>query len=291
MLKTAGGGGNLRTEVTVIYPERVNWKFEPWQISTNTIHERLVSFTAVRGIEPWLDRQTSLPRTNGIPVPNQAFLWAMEVIPFQTFVAVPAPKADAALERLSDAITASWKTNLQRFSVGEISFSPEEGKIGWEGLPFITPFVQIAHEPAGDFLYAGMFPNFPNTNPLPADLLAQFNRSNLLYYNWEVTAERLPEWRNFSQLFLMLAEQPQLEGDSAAAKWLNVTGPKLGNAVTEATPTGPNELTLVRKAPLGLTAGELTVLANWLEATNFPWCGYHLSSHTNETNIQAATGP
>ena len=291
VLKAAGRGGNLRTEVTVIYPERVNWKFEPWQIPTNTIHERLVSFTAVRGIEPWLDRQPWLQPFKWDPVPNQACLWAMETIPFQTFVAVPAPKADAALERLSDAIAASWKTSWQRFAIGEIVFKPEEGKINWDGLPFITPFVQIAHEPAGDFMYAGMFPNLPSTNALPAELLAQFNRTNLLYYNWEITAERLPEWRNFSQLFLMLAERPQLEGDSTAAKWLNVTGPRLGNAVTEATPTGPNELTLVRKAPLGLTAGELTVLANWLEATNFPWCGYHLPAHTNTAKVKAATGP
>ena len=39
--------------------------------------------------------------------------------------------------------------------------------------------------------------------------------------------------------------------------------------MTELTQTAPNELSFTRQAPGGLTAIELTALANWLEATNF----------------------
>ena len=50
----------------------------------------------------------------------------------------------------------------------------------------------------------------------------------------------------------------------------------LGIAVTEVTQTAPNELSFTRKSAGGLTAIELTALANWLEATNFPGCDLRL---------------
>ncbi|MGA2030074.1 MAG: hypothetical protein ABSG87_08385, partial [Verrucomicrobiota bacterium] len=74
-----------------------------------------------------------------------------------------------------------------------------------------------------------------------------------------------------SQLAFLLTNHPQLDENSAAAKWLKRIRPMLGNTVTEITQTAPNELTLTRKAPGGLTAIEFVALAHWLEATNFPF--------------------
>ena len=114
--------------------------------------------------------------------------------------------------------------------------------------------------------------------------------TNLLDHDWEIPADRLPAWLNFSRLFLALAARPPLEG-SSAARWLEAIGPKLGPTETKTTQTGSNELTLVRTSSIGLTAGELAVLANWLEAANFPWCGYQLPARTDVTNVNAAPGP
>jgi len=74
----------------------------------------------------------------------------------------------------------------------------------------------------------------------------------------------------------MSTHHRQLDAKSAAGKWLASIEPTLGSAVTAITQTAPNELTLLQKAPGGLTAFELTALANWLEATNFPGCDLRL---------------
>jgi hypothetical protein len=45
----------------------------------------------------------------------------------------------------------------------------------------------------------------------------------------------------------------------------------VGNCGTEITLTAPNELTLVRNGPVGLTGFEMNLLAQWLDAPGFPW--------------------
>jgi len=69
---------------------------------------------------------------------------------------------------------------------------------------------------------------------------------------------------------LLLTKHEQLDGQSAAAKWLDRIGPALGSSVTEVTQTAPNELTFKRTASAGLTAIELRAFADWLEAPKFP---------------------
>ena len=126
------------------------------------------------------------------------------------------------------------------------------------------------------FCWPEFFPNSPKTRPLPPELFTLLARTNLVYYHWEITAERLEQLPQLTQLALMLTRHKQLDAQSAAGKWLDRIGPTLGNTVTEVTQTAPNELTFTRKAPGGLTAIELTALANWLEATNFPGCDLRL---------------
>ena len=150
------------------------------------------------------------------------------------------------------------------------------GQISWRGVPFVAPNLRALHEPDGDFLFAGVFPNTPKPRPPPPELFAQLDRTNLAYYDWEITGERLRLLTQLSQLSLMVTRHRQFDVHSAACKWLARVGPTLGNTVTEITQTAPNELSFTRKAPGGLTAVELTALANWLEATNFPGCDLRL---------------
>jgi hypothetical protein len=149
-------------------------------------------------------------------------------------------------------------------------------RISWGSMPFISPKVTALHEPAGDFLVGEFFPNTPITKPLPPELFARLGRTNLIYYHREITAERLKLLPQLTQLALMLTRHKQLDTKSAAAKWLDRIGQTPGTAVTEITQTAPDEWSLKRTAPAGLTAIELIALANWLEATNFPGCDLHL---------------
>jgi hypothetical protein len=202
------------------------------------------------------------------------FIWALAGFPLQTFAAVPVPDASNALVQLNQKLSAS--TNWQSHFMMPLTMEMTNNQISLHGMLLIEPNMTVLHEPAGDFLLAGVFPNAPTTEPLPPELFMQLARSNRVYYHWEITAERLQQLPLLTQLGLMLTQHKQLDAKSAAGKWLAAVGPTLGNSVTEVTQTAPNQLTFMCKAPGGLTAVELTALANWLEATNFPGCDLRL---------------
>jgi hypothetical protein len=273
-----GRAGNLRIDGNLIFPQSLALSLEPWRIPKNTIHAPFVSFTAVRGFAPWLEKQGWARPFEIQPTPNQAFIWALAQIPFQTFVAMPVENATNAIQQIGAKLPVGAHTNSQNPFLPSFTVTTNDNEISWHGFPFIVPFFQPVREPVGDFLLAALFPNSPSPGSLPTELFAQLDRTNLIFYHWEITAERLQEIRGLSQLMLSLTDRPQLGAQSAAAKWLDRIGPTLGNTVTEITQTAPDEWAFKREAPGGLTAFELVVFANWLEATNFPSYSLHLSS-------------
>ena len=241
---------------------------EKWRVPTSTIHQPLVSFTAARGAGPWLAKQSWMQPLVIQPQPDQLFIWALGRIPFMTFAAEPMPDAKAALARLYQRLSAD--TNWRRNFIGPFTMTNANDEISWRGMPFIMPFVRAVREPAGDFLVGGFFPNPSKAPPPPPELLAPLNQPGLVYYHWEVTAERLQELPQFSQLMFTLTHHHQVDYVSTAGKWLNRVGPSLGSTVTEVTQTAPNELAFKRTAPGGLTAIELLAFVNWLEVPGFP---------------------
>jgi hypothetical protein len=268
--QAVGRDGNLHVDGKLIFPQPLAMTLETWRMPTNTIHEPIVSFTAARGIAPWLEKQNWAQPYEILPVPNQMFIWALALMPLQTFAAVPVPDASNALAQLDQKLSAS--TNWQSHFMIPLTMEMTYNQIAWFGLPFVAPKLEALPEPSGDFLFAGVFPNDLKGEPLPPELLTLLGQSNLVYYHWEITAERLKLLPQLTQLALMITRHRQLDAQSAAGKWLAAIGPTLGNSVTEVTQTAPNQLTFMRKAPGGLTAVELTALANWLEAPNFPGC-------------------
>jgi hypothetical protein len=272
--QAAGRNGNLHLDGNLMFPQPLAMTLEKWRMPTNTIHEPIVSFTAVRGIAPWLEKQNWARPYEISPVPNQVFIWAMAQVPFQTFAAAPVPDAKTALVQVNRNILAN--TNWQSKLIMPVTLEVTNNRIAWVGMPFIVPEMRAVHEPAGDFLLAGFFPNTPRAKPLPPEVLAQLARPNLVYYHWENTVERLKLIPQLSQLVLMLTRHRQTNMGSAAGKWLARIEPALGNTLTEVTQTAPNELTFTRTAPGGLTAVEFLALVNWLEAPNFPGCDLRL---------------
>jgi hypothetical protein len=270
-LQVVGRDDNLYVDGKFIFPQPLALPLEKWRIPTNTIHEPFVSFTAARGFAPWLKKQSWAQPFEIEPVPNQIFIWALAQIPFQTFAAVPVPDATNAIRQLGGNLSAALGGDFQNPALGSLTLATNDSKIAWRGFPFVSPFVQNVREPAGDFLLAGLILNSSDSMPLPPELFKMLAPANLVFYHWEITAERLPEVRILSQLALLFAQRNQLDGKSAAAKWLDRIGPTLGNTVTALTQTAPDELTFTRKAPGGLTAIELVALANWLESANFPF--------------------
>jgi hypothetical protein len=285
-LQIVGRDGNLELNGKFIFPQPLDLPLEKWLIPTNTIHEPFVSFTAARGLAPWLEKQSWAQPFKLEPTPNQVFIWALAQIPFQTFVAVPVPDATNAIRQLGDDLSATLGKDFKHPALGLLTLATNDSEIAWHGFPFVSPFVQNVREPAGDFLLAGLFQNSPDSEPLRPELFAILAPTNLVFYHWEITAERLPEVRNLSQLALMFVQQNQPDGKSAAAKWLDHIGPTLGNTVTTITQTAPDELTFTRKASGGLTALEFVAFANWLESTNFPLDGFRLPALPKTNSLQ-----
>ena len=290
---------NFHLDGKFLFPENLALNLEPWRVPTNTVHQPFDSFTAIRGFSSWLPAQPwawmqSLELT---PTPNQLFIWSLPGPPFQTFAAIPVPDATHALAQVyaklaqyCDAANARnefFQTTTPTLTNREINFS---------GTPFISPHLRAVTEPSGQFLLGELFPNTPKSRPLPPELFSRLAANNLVYYHWEITATRLPELLQLTQLGLMLTHHKQLEGESAAFKWLqraggNLTAPPMsaggaakpgawGNTRTEILQTGPAEFTFTRQAPGILTASELFELADWLEATNFPGCDLRLPARS-----------
>lgn len=273
-LQLAGRAHNLHLDGKLIFPQALALTLEKWRIPVETIHAPLISFTALRGIAPWLARQKWAQPYEPSPVPNQMFVWAMDQVPLQTFAAWPVPDGKKALREIEQKMSANqgWQSQI----VTPLTMTMTNNQIDWRGLPFVAPSLQAVREPAGDFLFASVFPNGPKNRPPPEELFAQLSQPDLVYYDWEITAERLKLLPQLSQLALMATRHQQLDAKSVAGKWLAAIGPTLGNSVTELTQTAPNELSLKRSAPGGLTAIELTALGSWLEAPNFPGCDLRL---------------
>jgi hypothetical protein len=262
-----------------------------WRVPTNAVHQPFVSFTAARGVGPWLQKQSWFAPYVVQPQPDQIFIWALPQVPFQTFATEPVADGSAALEQLHNNLEANqnWhyhfmmpiRMTLTNSVVLAVAHDPlthsnkmkpvveKDGLLSFAGLPFIAPYIRVDREPDGEFLLGGFFPNTPRSQPLPPALFTELNTPNLIYYHWEITGVRLQELPELSQLLLMMTKHRQLP-DGPARMWLTNMTPSLGNSVTMVTEISPSELSFTRKAPAGLTAVELLALANWLESPEFP---------------------
>lgn len=266
---------NLHLEGKFIFSENLSLALAPWRVPTNSLRQPFVSLTAVRGFASWWQQRPWAQPYQLSPVPNQLFVWSLPQVPYQTFAAIPVPSAADALAQACARLKPQFETGATNPFLMPLSLELTNREAALHGAPFVAPFLEAKTERAGQFLLAGAFPNTPGLAPLPAELLTRLADKNLVFYHWEITAERMPQVQHLAQLGLMLTMRKQLDAESAAGKWVNQITPKLGNTVTEITQTGPAEMTFARQAPGGLTAFEFFALASWLEANNFP--GFDLS--------------
>lgn len=278
-LSVTAKGETLRSEATLKFANATPWQLAAFRLPTNSVRDPLISFTAVQGFGDWLARQPEFKEWELPSKPNQFFTWARSDIPYNLHAAAPMADASNTVVRIAPHALHTLGTNVAKGGFGRIAFTTNRTEIGWVGMPILVPFVRPAPELGNDFLLfgsmAGIIPMGPNTNPPPAELLNQFlPRTNLVYYDWEITEAKLAQWVPIFQLTAMLSANPSFPGAAAANQWLRAVSPKLANTITEVTATSPTELRAVRRSDLGLTAIELTWLARWLDNPAFPALAY-----------------
>jgi hypothetical protein len=262
---------NFRIAGKFFFPENVALNLEPWRMPTNTIRQPFISFTAVRGFAQWFQAQDWLQPYQISPLPNQAFIWALQQVPYQTYAAVPVGNATDALAQLYARLQpVIEQKNSQPGALMPLNLALTNNEIAISGVPFAAPSLRAIKEPAGQFLFASAFPNTPRPKPLPPELFQRLAQKDLLLYHWEITAERWPLLLNVSQLGMLISSHQQLDGGSASMNWCQKIAPHLGNTITEIFQTGPAEMSFNRKGMGLFTSAEMYLLSQWLENRTFP---------------------
>ncbi|MBM3831930.1 MAG: hypothetical protein FJ403_01395 [Verrucomicrobia bacterium] len=283
-LTLKGRGPTVRAQGRLTFSETMSWSLEKWRIPTNTISDpanSLIAFSAIQGFGPWLSRHKLTAELGLKSPPNQAYFWAHDPsrLPNQILAALPVPNVTNTLQNFISEWVPRLNTNLLEDGYGRIEYVTNELQVSWGWLPpVIRPYIRPAPEPGGDHLEAGVFPLVTMTNtPPPAALLDQLSsRTNLLFYDWEITQHRLEQFSNLMPFLSLFLTVPERDATSISSRWLAAVAPKLGNTITEIAATSPKELSLVRNSHIGFTGAELMTLAYWLDSTNFPAANFRL---------------
>lgn len=268
----SGRGDGVRTEVRFQYSGKIPWKFEPWKIPTNVVSEPLTSFTVGQGLEPFLRHFKGLTELGLDPLPGQFTAWGLHNEQCRMNFAVPVPDATNAMRRLSLGVPKFLLANFTNLQ-GRFLYETNRSEILLAGgLPWITPSLFPTADGRTQFLVGGLFPLSPKRTAVPDELYAQLRgRTNLIYYDWEITESRLIHGKQFFQLASLINHCRTPSTNTASKRWLLEIGPKLGNTATEITRTSPQELVLVRRSHVGFTGFELATLSLWLDNPGFPY--------------------
>ena len=278
----------------VTYPKPLPWKFDPWRVPTNILHDPLISFTAGQDIAACMDPGEPLSRLTDNPLAGQFYVWALggpDEMGLQTYGAWPVANASNSLQRIATEAAAAFNPALKQKSAGELRWQPERQTLLWASLSApLFPVLQVAPETNGQYLMVSFFPIVSRTKPVPNELLQQFlGRTNLVYYDWEGTGQRLIQWQLLSGVLpvlprMAIAVRPANATNNPPAlarsrpplvieeNWLTGVTPMLveQETITEITRTAPAELTVVRKSPFAFTSLEIVLLSHWLSGTGSP---------------------
>jgi hypothetical protein len=188
-------------------------------------------------------------------------------MPLLNYMAWPVSHASNALETLSAELPAILNPDLKRFNGTELIWHPEANRLVWHNMGLFVPGLEVEQNKNGEFLLLSSFPRSKG-KPVRDALLAQIGgRTNLVYYNWELTGKRLQEWEILSRMISNRSlgkNKDAIYKSDIETEWFSSLARLVGNTVTEITRSAPNELSVTRKAPVGLSALELVSLANWL---------------------------
>jgi hypothetical protein len=260
----------VRTEARLTLPEPIKWKFEPWNFPSNRIRDPLASFTVAQGIEPLLRSVPGFANLGLEDVPSQVCSWGIASLPFATYCTFPMPDSSNVVRKMWPK-APSFVTNFVREPLGNLAYVTNRSELVWVGLPLTIPLVAALKESSGDYLFAGLLPLVKKSNAPPAELFSQLsNRPNLIYYDWELTADRLPQANLFYQVIDIVNQRSIANTNVPTAKWSDKVAPQLGNTITEISVISPTELKLVRKSHLGLTGFEVATLLRWIDSPAFP---------------------
>ncbi|HEY5915650.1 MAG TPA: hypothetical protein VJA21_34120 [Verrucomicrobiae bacterium] len=276
-LTCIGDGKDVQSRGTLTFSKPLPFTIEKWNLPTTLLHEPLDSSTGLQGIRPWLQSLKLWKDLDLGEPPNQIFWWARWGIPFHSYSAAATAKPDELLDKIRGHLLKEANPWLATNATGYFENSTNRNAVLWKVVPFIAPIIESATN--GGFLVAGLAAD-TSTNPPPSaeTLQGVISRTNVFYYDWELTGSRIGEWLYIGQLFRVIFNKPQLPKNALSVAWLKALEQKLLESRTVLSRTGPEEVSFARGSGLGLTAIELHLMIDWLESPEFPGGLYTWSS-------------
>ncbi len=271
-LTLTGQDGHVLTRGTFDFSRPLDLPLSPWEIPTNLIHGPLTSFTAVRGLAPWLAALTAWQKLEFTPPPDQAYVWSQAGTPFQTYFAAPLPGASNQVRRLAGRLVKNGNPWLATNAQGNFQWAANPPRLVWNDALIISPWLVPMTANQRDYVMGGLYTIMPgNLDPAAVAILhTVLNTTHLVYYHSELTGPQIEDYLFITQLFRVVFHKAQLPAAAAATVWLKDVEPKMGASITSVTQTGPEQLAFTRESTIGLTALELHLLADWLESPQFP---------------------
>jgi len=236
-----------------------------WDIP-GAIREPLVFFTAIRGVPALLPSLPWLQAWAGGILPSEVFLWGQPGRPDwgHSYAAAHMEDPAAAVEALYRRLTPLFATNGSAAYRGQLHLDAQAHRLVVAGSVPAVPTFEAQSEGNKKYLTFGFLPAVRSTNALAPEMLAQLNRPNLLYYDWEFTSAAAHHWHLGRQL-LDLMEGRHAVVTTPATQWLLAAATKMGECVTEGLVTAPDTIAIRRKSPIGLSGMELATLAGWID--------------------------
>jgi len=275
-----GDGANVLTHGQFTFPGLLPLELKPWTPPAGLIQDPLDSFTAVRGLQPWL---SSLKIWHELPLsspPGQVYFWSVPGAPSQAYFSALLPDASNQVDHLTTYLMEQSNPWLDARGYVKFQRLPDGNGVSWGNLPSIQPFLKSVDAAGGGMVFGGLLPDTnPGTNtqdnlyprPAPSRLFDQLStQTNLVYYDWELTGSRIQPCLYLGQVARVISRHPQLPEETVSVNWLQAIQPRLGPSTTTITCTGTNQLTFFRKSTIGFTGAELQLLADWLESPQFP---------------------
>jgi hypothetical protein len=267
-ISVAPDADKLETDARVIYPATIPWNSEPWRLPKELVRNPLISFTVGQDVAAFLKFSPQFSNFDDNPLTNQFYAWAIGQMPLQSYMAWPVSDPTNAMNKLSTEMRPAFNPILKNLNGTQILWQPARERLVWSDLRVVAPAIEPAQDNKRDFLLLSLFPLTPAIQPGPDQLWSQLDgRTNLIYYDWELTGRRLQQLRLLTE---MLWYRPEVGSDETLNgllikdKLLSGLGTGIGKTVTEITRPAPNELAIVRAGPLGFTGLELVLLSDWL---------------------------
>lgn len=267
--KSTPNKDGFRSEVQLEYAKPLGIKAEKWSVPKSIIRDPVVGFTAIQGLREALARTGWFAKLQAQETPNQVFVWSMPDSPFSSFIAADVGNPAAVVTNVMQNVLPKVRENRPNLYLGQPQFASNRAAVILRGLPVVVPFVEAGSGPASEFLVAGLFPTSGGTNQAPAELFRQLEKKNLVYYEWEITEERLRQLLPITQLIQIIGSPNALRSDTPSTRWIEAIAPKLGNTITEGTLEGDRRIRIVRQSHVGMNALELAIFAHWLDPNDF----------------------